>query len=182
MALTWQRKHTWTENNASRIRHFRGRKEEEEEEVMWGAIIKWALKTVVGRWVTLGLVATLLGGGALYWHNFKEDLRDEGAQECVQKVNEETHRTLMAAFAAEQAARVRLEGLVNAAAAENDAARARLIESESKMDSLLAAMKTQESTDEPYKEWSNTPLPSGVAERMQEHARPDPGPVRDDSN
>jgi hypothetical protein len=149
---------------------------------MWGTLIKWALKTVIGRWVTLGLVASLLGGGALYWHNFKDDLRDEGAQECVQKINEETHRTLLAALAAEQVARVRLEEMVSAAARENAEAEARLKESESKMDSLLTAMKKQRTTDETYKEWSDTPLPAGVAERVQEYAGSDPDPIRDDSN
>lgn len=145
-------------------------------------IIKWALKTVLGRYVTAGVVAMLLGGGALMWHNFKDNLREEGAEECVQIVNAETHQRLVDALAAEKAARLRLAGIATASAEENAAARARLKESESRMESLSAAMKEQEKNDEEYAEWRNAPLPSGVGERMRNLAGTDSGSVRNDSN
>jgi len=145
-------------------------------------IITWALKTVLGRYVTVGLVAVLLGGGALYWHNFKEDLRDEGAEECIQLVNEETHQILVEALAAEKALATTLRARIARDAVVNAEARERHSALETQVGDLERAMAEQARTDNEYKEWSDTPLPSGVAERLQKQSGDNPGSGNEDGN
>ena len=149
---------------------------------MWGTLIKWALKTVLGRYVTVILVTLLLGGGAWKWYSFKEDLRTEGAEECIQIVNEETHRQLIDALAAEKSAVAKLRARAVADAVVNSEARTRHRELETQVSDLEKAMAEQARTDNEYKEWGDTPLPTGVAERMREQAADNPDPNNEDSN
>jgi len=134
---------------------------------MWTKIISWAFKSVLGRYVTVGLVTVLLGGAAVYWHNFKEDLRDEGAEECIQIINQETHSQMVAALADSQAANAQLRAEAAVTALVNAEAEERLKRSESIVESLKSARLEQEKTDETYAEWSAAPLPDGVADRLR---------------
>lgn len=134
-------------------------------------VIKWALKTVVGRWVTVSLIALLLGGGVWKWYDFKEDLRDEGLTECVQEINQATVDALEAALAEEQRVAAALRATVAAAATVNQEAVARKNESESRLAELERQMEAQRNVDPNYKDWSAAPLPDGVAARLREAAR-----------
>lgn len=146
-------------------------------------IIKWVLKSVVGRWVTGSLIALLLGGAVTMWHSHKNKLIDQGAQECIQAINKQTVIDLQDALAAERLISADLIRIAFLADEENALARARLKESESRVGSLLAAQEEQEKTDETYAAWSNTALPSGIADRLRSaQAGHDTGAVRDDSN
>ena len=140
-------------------------------------------KTVVGRWVTASLIALLLGGGAWKWHAFKEDLIHQGQQVCVQEINKQTVIDLQNALAAERATVTRLQELATAAAAMNQEAIARRDEAELNSMALKKQMEDQRNADPEYKEWSDAPLPTGVAERLRNQAAGgNPGALRDDSN
>lgn len=146
-------------------------------------LLKRVITTSLGRWALGGAVTLILGGGALFWHGFKQNLRDEGRQVCVQVINEETVLALQDALAAERATATRLATMMVAAAKESEQARARLRESRSKMDALSLARKEQEKTDETYATWSNAPLPNGVADRLRDlFTGRDADPSIDDSN
>ena len=146
-------------------------------------IFKWVFKTVVGRWVTAGLIAALLSGAAWKWHQFKEDLIHQGQQVCVQEINKETVIQLQDALAAEKSARADLIARMAADAAVNQAAIERRRQLENQVSDLERAMAEQARTDNEYKEWSDAPLPSGVADRMRNaQAGGDPDTVRDNSN
>ena len=132
---------------------------------MGGRDAKLTLGPAIG-----GFLIAALGTAAFWWHNHKNDLREEGRQECIQEVNKETHEIVVEALAAANAEIARLEQerlVAEAAAAE---ARARRKESESRLASLSAEMEAQRDRDPEYAEWSDTPLPDGVAERLR---RPD---------
>lgn len=133
-------------------------------------VINWVFRTVVGRWVTLGVVTVLLGGLAYKWHVFKEDLIRKGQQVCVQEINKETVAQLQDALAAEKSARADLTARLNAAAAVNQEAKDRRVKVEASLRTLEAAMRTQRETDETYRAWSDTPLPDGVADRLRNQA------------
>lgn len=139
------------------------------------AIIKWAIKTVVGRWVTGLLIASLLGGGAWKWYDFKDGLREEGVQECVQEINEATMEAMEQALEDERAANVLLLLELEFAANVNAEAEERHRKDVAKMTMIEAEMRTQRETDETYREWSDTDLPSGVADRLREAAGSTPG-------
>ena len=146
-----------------------------------GTILQWALKTVVGRWVTGLLIASLLSGAAYMWYNFKQGLIEQGTQVCVQIINQETMEHLAGALAAEKSARAELTAKLTAAAAVNQTARDRHQSLQRQLTELELAMEEQARTDNEYKEWGDTPLPSGVADRLrQSGAGSDPSPVRDD--
>lgn len=146
-------------------------------------VLNWIFKTVVGRWVTASLIALLLSGVAWKWHTFKEDLIHKGQQVCVQEINKETVLQLEAALAAEKSARATLAANLAAAAAANQEARDRHRDLEDQVGSLQTQMENQRESDPDYKEWSDTPLPAGVADRLRDAAAADnPSSVRDDSN
>jgi len=146
-------------------------------------IFNWVFRTVVGRWVTGILVASLLSGAAWKFHAWKEDLIHRGQQVCVQEINKETVAQLQDALAAEKSAFAVLTAKMVADAAVNEAARDRRRELEKKITSLEKAMAEQRKTDEEYKVWADTRLPSGVADRLRDQAaRRDPDPLRDDRN
>jgi hypothetical protein len=143
-------------------------------------VLNWIVKTVVGRWVTAGILALTLGGGALWWHNYKEDLVHKGQQVCVQEINKETVAQLQAALAAEKSARAELTANLIAAAAVNQQARERKLDLERKLTSLERQMAEQRKTDETYRAWSDSNLPDGVASRLRDEAGSDnPSPFRD---
>lgn len=134
---------------------------------MFSKLIGLALKTALGRWVTGGLVILLLGSAGLMWHNHKQGLREEGKQECVQEVNQETMQILQEQLAAERAVNVELVKLGVARNAVNAEVTARKQVAEGRIVELKRQIAEQERNDETYADWSNTPLPNGVAARLQ---------------
>lgn len=137
---------------------------------MWGKVLGWAFKTALGRWVTMGAVALLLGGAALKWHNHKEGLKEEGRQECVQEINQATVDALLVELENERAANAALNASLAVAADANRLANERRDEAVSNLRTIEAEMRTQEETDETYREWSADPLPDGVADRLRRAA------------
>jgi hypothetical protein len=133
-------------------------------------ITKWALKTVVGRYVTVGLVTLLLGGAALKWYKFKSDLREEGIQVCVQEINQATMQALEDALADERAANAELNASLVVAATANREAMERRTQAEANLKTLEKQMEIQRNEDPAYRDWSATALPSGVAERLRQAA------------
>lgn len=134
-------------------------------------LIGKVLGSVVARWITVGIVAALLGGVAWKWYKFKEDLRDEGVQECVQEINRQTVIDLELALAAERSAVAELRASLDAAATANREAIERRERAEANLRTIAAQMRTQRETDETYREWSESPLPDGVADRLRQAAR-----------
>ncbi len=130
---------------------------------MFKSVAAWAL----GNKVTLIAVTLLLGGAAIWWHNYKDGLREEGKQVCIQKINQATVDALERALAEERAASQKLRELAATAAAANAEARERRFALESNLRSLEAQIKRQRNTDEAYRTWSDTALPVGVAERLR---------------
>ena len=144
-------------------------------------IIKWVFKTVVGRWVTAGILSLLVGGGALKWHNYKEDLIHKGQQVCVQEINKETVAQLEDALAAAEIARAELKERLDSANRANALALDRRRELETSLTALADEMEKQRNEDPTYREWSDSDLPDGVAGRLRDQATGrDPGPIRDD--
>lgn len=134
-------------------------------------MIDLIFKTVVGRWVTVGVVTLLLGGAGYWWYSHKEDLRDEGAAECVQLINQATIDELERALAAERSAAAELRASLAAAAAVNEEAIRRRNELSNQLDSLRGMMEEQRKNDETYRGWSDTDLPDDVADRLREARR-----------
>jgi len=130
-------------------------------------LIGLALKSVLGRWVIGGAVILLLGSAGLMWHNHKQGLREEGKQECIQAVNQETLTILQAQLAAERAVNVQLVKLGVARDAVNAEATARHQSAAATVSELKRQIAEQERNDQPYNEWANTLLPTGVAARLQ---------------
>ena len=146
-------------------------------------IIGLILKSALGRWVTGGLVILLLGSAGLMWHNHKQGLREEGRQEYVQKINQETMQILQEQLAAERAVNVQLVKLGVARERVNAEAIARRQDAVAQLSQMRREAAKQERTDEKYATWRNTPLPDGVATRLQRLRTTDnPSPLRDDSN
>ena len=125
------------------------------------------LATAAGRWVLGGAVALLLGSGYAMWHKHKQNLREEGRQECVQKVNEETHEIALEALARERATNAQLQEALELAESASREALERRQRSEAALSSLQEEMEAQREVDPEYAEWSDTPLPDGVADRLR---------------
>jgi len=124
----------------------------------------------LGRWA-LGIGVTMLLSGLAYkWYDFKRDLRDEGVQECVQEINIATVNALELALADERSAVAELRASLDAVAAANQEAIARRTKLEADLRTIEAQIKAQRKTDETYREWADTPLPDGVADRLREAA------------
>lgn len=134
-------------------------------------LIRLLATSVTARWVTGALVTLLLGGGGLMWHSHKEGLRGEGKQECVQLINQATIDELQDALADERSAAADLRAKLAAAADVNSQAVARRNELESKVDALSRQIQEQREEDETYREWANSGLPYGVADRVRAAAR-----------
>lgn len=137
---------------------------------MIGWLLKKILATTLSRWVTLGVVTTLLSSAVLWWYNYKQDLREEGIQECVQEINQETMDALEDALAAAESANAALRANLIAAARVNQEATERRREAEASLRTIEAQMRTQRETDETYREWSDSALPDGVADRLRQAA------------
>ena len=135
---------------------------------MW--ILKKILSSAIGRWVLGGLVAAGIGTAALMWHNHKEGLKEEGRLECVQEINQATIDALEDALAAEKRAAAQLRANLIAAARVNQEATERRNELSSQLDSLRGMMEKQKNEDPTYREWSDTDLPDGVADRLRQAA------------
>lgn len=112
----------------------------------------------------------LLSGLAYKWYDFKRDLRDEGVQECVQEINIATVNALELALADERSAVAKLRASLDAVAVANQEAIARRTKLEADLRTIEAQIKAQRKTDETYREWADTPLPDGVADRLREAA------------
>jgi len=132
-----------------------------------GALVKWVFKTALSRWVTGGLVIFVLGGAGLMWHNHKEGLRAEGAEECIQQITQ-ANVTVLENKIADQATEIAVLLQLNAEKdAANERARTRHQVTENRVAKLLRDQARQEQEDETYAEWSNIDLPNGVAERLR---------------
>lgn len=138
---------------------------------MIGKLISLLGRSVTARWVTGFTVALLLGGGALTWHNHKEGLREEGIQECVQEINQATVDALEAQLSDERKANAELAASLEHANQVNALALDRRRELETSLTALAAEIEQQRKNDETYREWSDTDLPDGVADRLREAAR-----------
>jgi hypothetical protein len=134
---------------------------------MLGKLIGWAGASALRRWILGGVVALVIGSAGLMWHNHKQDLRDEGRQECVQAINEQTVLDLEAALAEEKRTSAELMEYVRRTAAANAEAEARHRDAQARVDVLLEEIEEQKKNDKSYSEWSDTPLPNGVAERLR---------------
>ncbi len=146
-------------------------------------VITWIFKTVVGRWVTAGVITLLLGGVVTWWYSFKSDLRDEGEQKCVQLINEETMLQLQAALVDSQAARAELQARLEIAARVNQDARIRRNMLERRLLELDRQRLQQKENDNAYRTWNDTALPSGVADRLRDaKAGAHKSAVRENSN
>lgn len=145
---------------------------------MLGSLLSKVLATTLSRWVTVGVVTALLSSAVFIWHRHNENLREEGAQECVQEINRATMEALEDALAAERAAGVALRASLAAAVAANQEAIERREAAESTIESLRESMERQRNEDPTYREWSDTALPDGVADRLRQAA----GSAPSDSN
>lgn len=130
-------------------------------------LIMRVVATSLGRWLLGGAVALLLSAAMYKWHMFKEDLIHKGQQVCVQEINKQTVLDLQDALAEERLISAELLRIALLAEDENALARARLRESNARLDTLSMQMREQERTDEDYAAWSNAPLPAGVADRLR---------------
>lgn len=143
-------------------------------------LLTWVTKklatSILSRWILGGAVALLASAAAWQWHNFKEDLIHKGQQVCIQEINKETVLALENALAEERLTNALLVEEARLAAQESADARARRRELEIQLSSMARAMAEQEKTDESYRDWANTPLPTGVAERLRQQARSDSDP------
>lgn len=130
------------------------------------------VKTAARRWALGIVVSVLLSSAAWFgWQRYQESLRDQGRDEAFQVCNEEIYKANIVVLE-EQLEREkdrvrRLTELNSALRAENEAAITRREDAERKVAQLLRDRETQAKRDETYREWSATPLPDGVAARLQ---------------
>lgn len=134
---------------------------------MIAQIVRWAGAKALNRWILGGVVTLLLGGAGLMWHSHKQGLRDEGRQECVQAINEQTVIDLQNALADEKKTSAELAEYIRRVAAANAEAEARHRDAQARVDVLLEEIQEQKKNDKDYSEWSDTSLPNGVAERLR---------------
>ena len=146
-------------------------------------IVKWLGAKALNRWILGVAVTLLLGGGALKWHNFKEDLIHKGQQVCVQEINKQTVVDLQNALADEKVVNATLVALAIADAKISEAARARLRVANESLETLALEIQEQKKNDKEYAAWSDVPLPDGVAERLRRlHSGSNTNPSNEDSN
>lgn len=134
---------------------------------MLGALINTVFASQIGRWVTLGVVTLLLGGAVYKWVDFKSDLRDEGQQECIQKITQATVDSLEIALAEEKIAREKLIKRLLESERLNADALARTREAEQRLKVFERERENQAAVDPPYREWRDIPLPDGVTDRLR---------------
>lgn len=136
---------------------------------MQSLIVK-ILASALGRWILGGLVAVGIGTAALMWHNHKEGLKEEGRLECVQEINQATIDALENELKNKDLAIAQLRDAAVASAQANAEAEARRQQDRSTIASLQAQMEEQKNEDPTYREWSDTDLPDGVADRLRQAA------------
>lgn len=137
---------------------------------MIGKLIKLLASSVTARWVTGFTVTLLLGGSWAAWHNHKQNLREEGIRECVQEINQATVDELQRQLANEVEANARLADELEVANQANASALDRRRELETSLTALAAEMEAQRNEDPTYREWSDSDLPDGVADRLRDAA------------
>ena len=134
---------------------------------IFGWIFKKALGTVVSRYVTGFIVTAILATSYGLWQGYKNNLREEGKQQCVTVINHANYVQLANRLAAEQISRAEVQKLYLAQRKVSAKATQRRLEAENKVTELLRDQEEQERNDETYAEWSNTALPDGVADRVR---------------
>lgn len=130
-------------------------------------MIGYLLKTVAGRWFLGAAVAALLSGLAVWWYDTKHDWEEQGRQECVQLINEETHKRVVDALARSELRRQELNKQLSDLRIENELARERERRANEKLLLFQNSVRAQEENDEEYRKWADDPLPDGVADRLR---------------
>jgi len=133
-------------------------------------LIKRILGSALGRWVTLGGVTLLLSLGTAWFLNYKAGLRDEGKLECVQEINRATVDALEQQLENKNAAIEELRRLHVNALIVAEERKQRELEAMDRLETLESEMEEQRNADPEYREWSDTDLPNGVADRLREAA------------
>lgn len=135
---------------------------------MLSSLLNLALKSTVGR-VALGIgVTALLSGLAVWWYDTKHDWEEKGREECVQLVNEETHQILREQYAAALQANRLLRAQRDAAAKANTLAIERAKRAEQRLKWFQNSLEAERQNNEEYREWADTDLPDGVADRLRQ--------------
>lgn len=147
-----------------------------------GTIIRNLLASNIGRWAIAAVIAAILGFAVYKWIEFKGNLRDEGRQECIQKINQATVDQLKAALAEQIDARAELRQRLIAVEAMNADAQARAVVAEKNLEAFKNEREQQAEQDIPYREWRAYDLPSGVAQRLRGLSGSDPRPGREGSH
>ena len=137
---------------------------------MIGKLIKLLASSVTARWVTGFTVTLLLGGSYAWWHNYKQNLREEGIQVCVQEINQATVDALQNQLESERRANEQLSLELEHANQVNASALDRRRELETSLTTLADEMEAQRNEDPTYREWSDSDLPDGVADRLRDAA------------
>lgn len=134
---------------------------------MLSSLLNLAIKSATGR-IVLGIAVTaLLSGLAVWWYDTKHDWEEQGRTECVQLVNEETHKQLVEANYRKQEQIMRLQKELRETKIENELARERERRATEQLLIYKNSLRTQAENDEDYREWADTPLPDGVADRLR---------------
>jgi predicted RNase H-like nuclease (RuvC/YqgF family) len=104
------------------------------------------------------------------WYQSNEG-REQGVQECVQEINQETIDTLLReiTWQDEQLEKLREQNEAIAMLVRN--ATERRLFAEEQLDKLTRSIEEQREEDEEYREWADTDLPAGVADRLRQAAR-----------
>lgn len=137
-------------------------------------ILRKLLASSLGRWVLGGVVITIVGGAVTMWHSHKEGLREEGIQECVQEINQATLDQLYKELKLKDDALAEARRIADAnRKAAMDAIKRRR-DAEVNLELMVRAMEEQKENDEDYREWSDSPLPDGVADRLRQAAGSSP--------
>lgn len=134
---------------------------------MIGSLIARVVATSLGRWILGGAVALLLSAGAWKWHAFKEDLIHKGQQVCVQEINKATVDVLEQRLAQKDAALAEMRAIHADALVVAEERKQRELEAMFRLEELEDQMEKQKNEDPEYREWSATPLPDGVADRLR---------------
>lgn len=134
---------------------------------MLSSLLNLAIKSTAGR-IALGIAVTaLLSGLAVWWYDTKHDWEEQGRNECVQLVNEETHKQLVEANYRKQEQIMKLQKELRETKIENELARERERRATEQLLIYKNSLRTQAENDEDYREWADTPLPDGVADRLR---------------
>lgn len=134
---------------------------------MISAFFQMALKSVAGRVLIGSAIAAILSTAAYWWYDTKHDWEERGRTECVQLVNEATHKRVVEALARSELRRQELNRELSDLRVENELARERERRANEKLLLFQNSIRTQAENDETYRDWSTDPLPDGVADRLR---------------